>query len=486
VISSGSGGFEFNHVAPGKYVLTAQHHGFALQAYLQHGAYATSIVVGPGLDSENIVFRLVPDASISGQITNELNDAVRDSQVLLFSQNADSGKRGVQQAQQSSTDDEGRYSFYHLRAGTYYVAISAQPWYAQFLSHNGSGSSGSSSGSDSAGDQETSLDLAYPVTFYPDATDSSRAEAIALKPGDQVEANIHLQPVPAVHIRVKNPDAGSSSAFRGFQVSVARTIFGSFSINVPVTMSGTSSGSVDLDGLAPGSYRLQYFARTGTETTSQTEELTTTGDREITIDQNVHGSMIAGVARIEGVQLLPDTVTVVVRDEQNGEITGAQLSVDGKFEFARKAFAAGRYAVLAGSASNLVVRSISANGARVLGENIVLDGTSDVSLVLVISRAVPVVDGIALRDGKPVAGAMVLLVPKDPANHPDLFRRDQTNTDGSFAFLGVVPGKYTVVALEDAWNLEFANPSVIGQYLAGGTTVDAETEGQYNLLVTVQ
>src|ERR1700683_5840027 len=85
VISSGSGGFEFNHVPPGKYVLTAQHHGFAQQAYLQHGAYATSIVVGPGLDTENIIFRLVPDASISGHITNESNDAVRDSRVLLFS-----------------------------------------------------------------------------------------------------------------------------------------------------------------------------------------------------------------------------------------------------------------------------------------------------------------------------------------------------------------------------------------------------------------
>ncbi len=54
------------------------------------------------------------------------------------------------------------------------------------------------------------------------------------------------------------------------------------------------------------------------------------------------------------------------------------------------------------------------------------------------------VEGFAKRDGKPVGGAMIVLVPKDSEGDSDRFRRDESDLDGSFLLKDVVPGSYTV------------------------------------------
>ncbi len=80
-----------------------------------------------------------------------------------------------------------------------------------------------------------------------------------------------------------------------------------------------------------------------------------------------------------------------------------------------------------------------------------------------------IVAGVESRKGLP--GVMVVLVPKEPAAFPALARRDQSDSDGSFALRDVAPGQYTVVAIEDGWELDWARPEVIGRYLSGGIPV---------------
>jgi hypothetical protein len=81
------------------------------------------------------------------------------------------------------------------------------------------------------------------------------------------------------------------------------------------------------------------------------------------------------------------------------------------------------------------------------------------------------VEGFARKGEKGIAGAMVLLIPKDAAAFPDFVRRDQSDSDGSFAIRDVAPGQYTVVAIEDGWGLDWTRPEVIGRYLPGGVAV---------------
>ena len=70
-----------------------------------------------------------------------------------------------------------------------------------------------------------------------------------------------------------------------------------------------------------------------------------------------------------------------------------------------------------------------------------------------------------------MAGVMVILVPKDPESHQEMFRRDQSDLDGSFALLGVIPGVYTIVAVENAWGFEWLQPSVLSRYVQHGQNV---------------
>jgi len=82
-----------------------------------------------------------------------------------------------------------------------------------------------------------------------------------------------------------------------------------------------------------------------------------------------------------------------------------------------------------------------------------------------------------------MSGAMVVLVPKDPESHRDLFRRDQSDQDGSFSLRSVIPGSYTIVAIENGWDLDWSRPGVIAQYARHGqaVTVTEHTQSSMHL-----
>jgi hypothetical protein len=67
---------------------------------------------------------------------------------------------------------------------------------------------------------------------------------------------------------------------------------------------------------------------------------------------------------------------------------------------------------------------------------------------------------------------MIVLVPKNAEADRDRFRRDENDLDGSFSLNGVIPGVYTVIAIEDGWDLEWSTAAVLAQYLKRGQTIE--------------
>ena len=82
------------------------------------------------------------------------------------------------------------------------------------------------------------------------------------------------------------------------------------------------------------------------------------------------------------------------------------------------------------------------------------------------------VQGTVTRAGKGFAGAMVVLVPKNPEMDRDLFRRDQSDLDGTFVLRDVVAGSYTLLAIENGWDLDWSQPGVIAAYLKRGRRIE--------------
>jgi hypothetical protein len=81
---------------------------------------------------------------------------------------------------------------------------------------------------------------------------------------------------------------------------------------------------------------------------------------------------------------------------------------------------------------------------------------------------------------------MILLVPRDFTGDPLSLRRDQSDSDGTFMLPQVPPGTYTVVAVENGWDQEWANPGVIKSWLSRGETIDASPNAGKTVTVKVQ
>jgi carboxypeptidase family protein len=284
VTTGDDGRFLFDNVAPGHYPLTAQRRGYLQQAYKQHEFFSTAIIVGPNLDTSHLRFALPPDASISGQVLDEFNDPVRTSPVLLFQQGLQLGRHTTWQLMHMATDDRGHYRFGHLLPGTYFVAVSAQPWYAQHVTHQliqQTDSSGIVSEQEMT-NGEPELDLVYPITFFSNATDISEAVPITLHPGDAETADITLRPTPALHITVSYVPSGKPDAPENIWPQVSQQLIPGFQQQLGTTTVGQNRpGLLEIAGLPPGHLNLTLRSAHGDETSARSLSVQLAADASI-------------------------------------------------------------------------------------------------------------------------------------------------------------------------------------------------------------
>jgi hypothetical protein len=167
------------------------------------------------------------------------------------------------------------------------------------------------------------------------------------------------------------------------------------------------------------------------------------------------------------------SVRLVVSLRSGSRIPAAWQRVDSKGEAEFQQISPGRYEVLVwGSGKRYSIAHISAEGATASGHTLTLTAGASPSVSLILATGSAEVQGKAKRAGKAFAGAMVVLVPKNPEGNRDLFRRDQSDLDGTFALHGVVPGSYTVLAIENGWDLDWSQPAVIAAYMKRGRMIE--------------
>jgi carboxypeptidase family protein len=217
-VTGEDGRFAFENLPVAKYAMSATSRGYREQSYDQHGNYSTAIAVGPNLNSENLVFRMNPDAEIFGKVTED-GDPVPNGTAMLFHHAAEEGLPLTHFALSAQIDDQGNYHFSHILPGNYFVAVQAEPWYAQHqytsvpqpnagmdsftvttVHGNATESVGVSAAHPPEGDSK--LDVVYPATFYESATEPSAATSIVVRPGEKYEADISLHAVHALRLRV--------------------------------------------------------------------------------------------------------------------------------------------------------------------------------------------------------------------------------------------------------------------------------------------
>jgi hypothetical protein len=491
------GGFRFEGLAAGKYWMRGEASGFAAQGFDEHAGFFTGIVTGGSVDAEHLMFSLRPDAAIVGEILDEANEPVREAQVKLYRRETQDGKEVTSLRVAAQSNDEGRYRFGHLASGRYFVAVEARPWYAQSestvmngapdLRLDGDMNQMVSDGGMNSTEEEAkteldrALDVTYPLTFYPGATDENGATAIVLQAGDRATADVRLSPVAAAHLHVPRMTADPSE---GMNVTLMRRVFDGPEEPVQAQSEQSEKGYV-IGGIAPGDYEVQAQSF-GKNPQSWTQPVAVRGDMELSLEHATAMANVKGVVKMEGSGAPVSRGFVSLINRATNERMGARVTEKGEFEFSSQPVAPGSYEVAAGTTPTGRVSRVTASGAKVAGETLEIGGAATVELTIYLEQKFATIDGTVMREGKPAAGAMVMLVPEDLRNQESMVRRDQSDLDGTFSLRGVVPGKYTVVAIQKGWDLDWMSPAVMAEYLKGGETVRAVGGQNYEVKVKAQ
>jgi protocatechuate 3,4-dioxygenase beta subunit len=466
--SGEDGRFSLDRLPAAKYQLTASKRGFQTSFYNQHEAFSTAIVTGQDQQTEDLTFRLVPSALLRGVVTADGGDPVEGARVALFLKTPAHSPAGpILQASSTATDDTGAYEFANLAPGDYFLAVTAEPWYAL---HRFSGNPRQRPANDPA----AALDVAYPITFFDSTVDEASATPIVLAAGGREEANISLHAVPALHLALDMPPP-RYGAMEGLVTlpSLRQTVFGTeMNADNAGPPGQAADGSIAFTGVAPGHYELQQGDP------PRVAELDATTSQQIAPDLGTPTVSVSVTVRnpsdAPGLYMNLQSVAAPHR------VLPMQATPSpGASSFNQPSVPPGDWNLMVfGPGSQAAVISISVNG-KIHPGNTVNVRDRPLSVVATVSRGETRIEGFARKEMKGLAGVMVVLAPRDPSTFSNLVRRDQSDSDGSFALFGVVPGQYTVVAIENGWDLDWSRPEGIARYLPKGVAVTiTEASGQ--------
>jgi hypothetical protein len=84
--------------------------------------------------------------------------------------------------------------------------------------------------------------------------------------------------------------------------------------------------------------------------------------------------------------------------------------------------APGNYSVFVMNRQYSIIGKLAAIGAKIIGQSIQISGSTPIQLNIELPRTLSKINGTALRNGKPFAGAMIVCLPQNPENNLPLFR----------------------------------------------------------------
>ena len=461
IITREDGRFEFAGLGAGKYSLEGAKRGYIPAAYQQHEQYSTAIVTGEEFDTQNLTLRLVPMAMLTGKVLDEYGEAVRDARLMLYVESHRGGATRVTRAGFAMTDDQGTFEFTPLGPGKYYVSVSAKPWYAV---HPPSVTAEGAANAVVAVDR--SLDVAYPTTYSGGSTEAEGAEAIAIKGGDHAQIDIHLSPAQALHLIFHVADNGA----HGFQSPIfQKRSFDAEEFAPTEGMQQISQGVFEMSGIPAGRYSVRMPGN-GSEQIAHAEvELKQDGQNLDELRAEPAGRVKLSV-KMPKEGPLPRPINVGLQNDQHRMVAYNQLDANGEATF--DDLAAGKYGIylfLPGKAYS--VARMTSGDTQIYGHEFNLPPGTSQEWSVSLAEGRTRIEGFVKRGGKAASGVMVVLVPKDPERHQDMFRRDQSDLDGSFALPDVVPGSYTVAAVEDAWGFDWSKPTLLARYAEHGQTL---------------
>ena len=441
MITGGDGRFSFD-LPQGKYYLRAgtrdSHQIYGMPR--PDASVGSSVFVGPGQDTSQLIFRWFQPAAIGGRVLDGNGDPVENALVQLVRSSVVAGRRVTATAGWAYANDLGEFRFGPLAAGSYYLTANGQPWYARPVLPG----------------QPASHSLpSFRTVHYPNAIDPAHAEALALKQGDDVHVDFTLTEAPGATVTVKY------NQIPGFSGTVGLIAEGIGTSDAFQRETRTYASQQVMAGVPPGKYTVRVSGSSANTSMAGHQEIDVNGtDTTVEVSVKPFATFSGRVQFPDMARPTGSLLVALVRENMPGSIA-TTIHPDGTFSF--PAAAAGIYRIVLRT-PGYFASAIQVQGTQFQDDILTLDNGQTVTATIAASDEMGSVKGVLTRAQKPVVGSMVVLVPVSEAADRTMYRGFQTDSDGSFNFENVRTGDYLLFASPDA-DIEYTNRKAVLPFL---------------------
>jgi hypothetical protein len=318
------------------------------------------------------------------------------------------------------------------------------------------------------------LNVAYPTTFYVDATDSEEATPIPVKGGERIEVNMTLSPQQAMRLRLAVP----GGKHEGYNVALQQSLFGEMD-PVAIGTQEMENDVMEIDGVLPGHYdvTLSQFGPGLSKAAHFTTDVAG-GATELREEAEVPDITVTGTVTFAGKK----GAAISLLGTHPRRDYPAQLNDAGEFKMN---VPPGDYEVIGHIQNSYLSRIVSPN-AQVKGRMVQVKAGTSPRLEIEAGTGFSHIDGVVQSRGHGIGGVMVVLAPEDARDNQILFRRDQSDSDGTFSLYDIIPGRYRLLAIEGGWDLEWADPSVLSAFLKKSIPLQVHANEKLQQVVEVQ
>jgi hypothetical protein len=277
--------------------------------------------------------------------------------------------------------------------------------------------------------------------------------------GDHTDVEIRLFPVPPFHLIYRIPDDDGQ---HGFAPPIfEKRVFDSSEVVNAVELRGVSKGVYELTGVTAGTYgvRMRDMA---SQQVAHTSELDLRTDRqELDTARGEPEGTLKLTVQMPQQEAIPKGMRTMLLDKRGRNRAFQEL--DAKGEATIEFLPAGKYSIVIYSPGKpYSVLRPSSDAVQTAGHDVSLPPGASLALTAVLAAGSANIEGFVKRGSKAASGVMVVLIPKESSAREELFRRDQSDSDGSFSLRSVIPGDYTLVAIGDAWGIRLVRARPAG------------------------
>jgi hypothetical protein len=449
------GNFHVDGVEPGRYRIFFERAGFVAVNERGSKADINIFTVKSGQALENLTFRMLPTAVISGRITDEDGDSMPD--VRVVAQMEKPGKVKHEIAGATGTNDLGEFRLSGLFPGRYTIAAMPPPDFRDYEKL------AKPSASIDSADAQTAKhsDMRYLTTYYPGTFDAAQASVVALKAGDDMPVNLTLLQSRTYFVR------GIITGITAGEKPVIELRSKSGDSNRQSSVDVGSDGQFEVRGVAPGTYSLLATAGTESHSLSAREDIVVTAGDVVGVKLSPSPSFsVSGHIRVEGASNPNITQFAVnlrpARAPENSsvyfsqDVFGANAAVDrlGNFEWGDVNRGNYEVQVFGGDRPGGFFLKSAKIGGQDITAGFVASGPATVDLVVSYNGALvegKVIEKEGDADGDhPASNATVVAVPEEKyRNMPDHFVTGATDQNGHFTIRALAAGSYTLYAWQD-------------------------------------